>query len=79
MSALNPIEPQPGDYVQLLDAKGKPSENFTLVSLVTAECLDVQSLFLIEDSDGESFAITRAEELDTERRHAWQQVITATS
>lgn len=74
---LTPFSPpMSGDYLQLLDAQGKPSENHTEIFTWTAEL--GQHLYLIEDMDGESFAATRLPELDTQKRRAWQQVLTAT-
>ena len=71
------IYPVNGDYVQLLDTKENPSENFTLVEKWIGEI--GYNLFLIDDNDGESFAITRCEKLDTEARNGWQQVLTETA
>ena len=64
---MKTIYPVNGDYVQLLDIKKNPSENFTLVEKWTAEL--GYNLFLIEDESGESFAITRCESLDTDARN----------
>jgi hypothetical protein len=69
--------PVDGDYIQLLDAQGKPSENHARVSRVLGEF--GQALFLVEDQTGESLAITRLQEFDTDSRQAWQEVITATA
>ena len=70
-----PIYPKTGDYVQLLDSKGKPSENHTSVNLFLGEL--GMGLYLIRDDDGESFAVTRCENLDNQLRNGWREVITA--
>lgn len=73
---LTPFSPpMSGDYIQMLDTQGRPCENHAEVFTWTAEL--GQHLYLVEDMSGESFAVTRLEEMDTERRRAWQQVITA--
>jgi len=66
--------PQAGDYIQLLNGANEPCENHAEVDRWTAE-LGI-NLFLVEDVQGESFAVTRLEEYDNDRRNAWQQVIT---
>jgi hypothetical protein len=67
--------PAPGDYVQLLDAQGNPSENHTSVERWTAKL--GEQLYLIQDPSGESFAVTRLPEMDTQVCRAWQQTITS--
>jgi len=69
--------PLSGDYVQLLDAQGKPSENHAEVFMMTGEL--GTGLYLIEDMQSEAFAVVRLPEFDNKLRRAWQQVITATA
>ena len=72
---LTPFSPPMcGDYIQLLDGNGKPCENHSEVFIRVADF--GMHLYLVEDMSGESFAVTRLEEFDTDRRRAWQQVIT---
>ena len=68
-------EPDQGDYVQILDASGRPSENHVRVSRCTADLFG--GVFLVEDENGNSLAIVRLPELDNLNRRAWQEVITS--
>ncbi len=70
-------DPLAGDFLQLLDAEGKPSNNHAEVFRTLGALGD--GLYLIEDMQGESFACARNERFDTQKRRAWIQVITATA
>ena len=72
---MNTNEPKENDFVQLLDTEGNPSENHTSVSKLLGTL--GEQLFLIEDNLGETLAVCRLPEFDTNSRKAFQEVITA--
>lgn len=66
--------PMSGDYLQLLSADGKPSENHA--EIFNWVGTNGTGVYLVEDMQGEVFVCVRNEELDTQKRRAWQQVNT---
>jgi len=66
--------PVDGDYIQML-YNGKPSENHTAVHKVLGQF--GQGLYLVENQYGESFAIARNDDFDTNLVKGWQEVETA--
>ena len=74
---MSKVFPSSGDYVQLLDENNKLSENFTLIKSWDFDL--IFDLFVITDIQGETFAVARDYDLDTDLRKGWQQIITATA
>lgn len=67
--------PRKGDYVRLLDANGRPCENFTSVSEVICELPKDLKIRLVSDPGGEYYFIVRDPSEDNETRRAWLQVV----
>ena len=76
MSLIEKNAPRNGDYVQLLDADNKPSENFAHVDRWTAytDWLN-EEYYQVLTEQGEAFNVVRLSGLDTDERQAWQQFI----
>jgi len=69
------MHPLPGDYMQLLDADNKPSENHAEVFMCSN--YDQPEPWIVETMNGESYTVTRLPELDNNIRRAWRQVVTS--
>lgn len=77
------IEPAPGDYVGLIDAAGRLTENHTRVERVIG-CAsegfpENHKPYLIEDPSGEVYSVVRMPEADNDIRRAWQEIATGTA